>query len=219
MRAGLDNARLDVLVHEVRSPVAALRAVAEAVREPNLEESACRELVRLALAACRAIERIVLDLAVASVRLEPVDAGLLAHDAVASFAVRGADVVAIVEAGAPMIIDGDAVRLRQVVDNLIANAVRHGTSSEPVVVSVTRSTASIEIAVGDAGPGIPAEDLARIFEPGVRLDETAAGSGLGLTLAGAIVDAHGGSLRVASQMGEGSTFTIDLPARSAHPAT
>ncbi len=178
MTVGLDNARLDVLVHEVRSPVAALSAVAETAGESELDESVHKQLVRLAIAACRAIERIILDLAVASVRIEPLDAVTLARDAAASFAMRGADVAAEVHA-APIIVDGDPVRLRQVLDNLIENALRHGASSRAVVVRVTCSGAVVTIAVRDAGRGIPADELARIFDPGVRLDETALGSGLG----------------------------------------
>ena len=218
MTVGLDNARLDVLVHEVRSPVAALSAVAETAGESELDESVHKQLVRLAIAACRAIERIILDLAVASVRIEPLDAVTLARDAAASFAMRGADVAAEVDA-APIIVDGDPVRLRQVLDNLIENALRHGASSRPVVVRVTCSGAVVTIAVRDAGRGIPADELARIFDPGVRLDETALGSGLGLALSRAILGAHGGALGVDSAPGQGSTFTIVLPERSSQPAT
>lgn len=207
-----------MLVHEVRSPVAALSAVAETIGERPLNESARSDLVRLALAACRGIERIVLDLAVASVRSELIDAGSLARDAVESFEVRGADVAADV-GPEPLVVDADPVRLRQVLDNLIVNALRHGASSKPVMVRVSRPGDAVEIAVADAGPGVPADELERIFEPGVRLDETARGSGFGLTLARAIVDAHGGTLRVESQLGDGSTFTIELPARPPQPAT
>lgn len=218
MSAGLDRARLDVLVHEVRSPVAALSAVAETVAGRPLDESVRSELVRLALAACRGIERIVLDLAVASVRSELIDAGSVARDAVGSFELRGADVAA--EIGPePLVVDADPVRLRQALDNLIANALRHGASSKPVMVRASRPQDAVEIAVADAGPGIPSDELERIFEPGVRLDRTAGGAGLGLALARSIVDAHGGRLRVDSRPGEGSTFTIELPARPRQPAT
>lgn len=217
MNAGIDNDRLAVLVHEVRSPVAALSAVAETVGEAPLDGAMRRELVKLALAACRSIERIVLDLAVASVRTEAIDVGALARAAVASFSLRGAGVVLEVGDGL-LVVDGDVVRLRQALDNLIENALRHAVPSDPVVVRVKRSEASVEMAICDTGPGIPAEELARIFEVGVRLDEGASGSGLGLALARALVDAHGGLLEVESAPGKGSTFTITLPARS-QPAT
>jgi signal transduction histidine kinase len=218
MSSGLDQARLAVLVHEVRSPVAALSAVAETVADLPADDAMRRELVRLALAASRGIERIVMDLAVASVRLEPVDAGALVRDAVTSFAVRGDSVVLDGEAPT-LLVDGDPVRLRQVVDNLIGNALAYGSAGAPVVVRASWMADGVAIAVSDAGPGIPRDALARIFDLGVRLDAEATGSGIGLTLSRAIVHAHGGTLDVESVPGEGSTFTIVLPGRSIQPAT
>jgi signal transduction histidine kinase len=210
--SGLDDARLAVLVHEVRSPVAALSAVADAFAASLVDDPARRELALLAVAACRAIERVALDVAVASVRLERVDAGELAREAVASYVVRGRNVVLEVT-DAPLAVDGDPVRLRQALDNLIANAVAHGGTTG-VNVRATRSAETVRIAVSDAGPGIPKAELDGIFELGRRLSHTVPGSGLGLTLARAIVAAHAGSLEVESAPGEGSTFTVVLPAGS-----
>ena len=218
MSAGLDHARLAILVHEVRSPVAALSAVAETVADLPPDDSMRRDLVRLALAASRGIERIVMDLAVASVRTELLDVGALTRDAVASFALRG-DSVVVDGDDARLFVDGDPVRLRQALDNLIANALAHGSSRSSVAVRTVASKDAVSISVSDSGPGIAPEELARIFELGVRLDADTTGSGLGLTLTGAIVDAHGGALEVESAPGVGSTFTIVLPARAPQPDT
>jgi two-component system OmpR family sensor kinase len=218
MSSGLDQARLAVLVHEVRSPVAALSAVAETMADLPADDSMRRELVRLALAASLGIERIVMDLAVASVRLEPVDVEVLVRDVVASFSVRGDDVMLEGDA-ARLLVDGDPVRLRQVLDNLIGNALVHGSAGAPVVVRTSRSEENATIAVSDTGPGIPHDERARVFELGVRLDAEATGSGIGLTLSRAILHAHGGALDVESVPGEGSTFTIVLPVRAIQPAT
>jgi signal transduction histidine kinase len=208
--SGLDDARLAVLVHEVRSPVAALSAVAETFAESLAGDPGRRDLVRLAIAACRAIERVVMDLAVASVRVERLDLEALVRESVASHVLRGSNVIA--EAGqGPLVVEGDAVRLRQVLDNLIANALAHGGQA-PVVVRATRTDTGVHIAVSDTGPGVPAEERERIFELGRRLSEDTPGSGLGLTLARAIVNAHRGTLEVESTLGAGSTFTIALPA-------
>ena len=217
MTAGLDNDRLAVLVHEVRSPVAALAAVAEtAADSPRGESDALPVLVRLALAACHAIERIVMDVAVESVRLEPVDVSTLIRDVVAAHRVRGADVVAVVEEA--LAVDGDPVRLRQIVDNLIANALVHGRASE-VTVRAARSESAIDVVVSDTGPGIPADQLDRIFDAGVRLTADMPGSGLGLALARAIAEAHGGSLTARSAPGHGAAFTLALPAVLDQPDT
>lgn len=218
MSSDLDRERLVVLVHEVRSPVAALSAVAEAAAGAPSDDLSQRELARLALAASRAIERIVMDIAVASVRMERLDVAALAHDAVAAFSVRGASVVSE-GVGHPLLVDADPVRLRQVLDNLIANALTHAGSGGAVTVRVAATRGNVEIVVADDGRGIPLDELARIFEPGVSLDPDTTGSGLGLALSRAIVEAHGGTIAVDSIVGEGSTFTIVLPGNQSHPAT
>ena len=215
--SGLDSVRLAVLVHEVRSPVAALSALAETAGDSPWDAATGRELVRLAVAACLAIERLVMDATVASVRVEVVDVGALVHDAVAAHAVRGADVVAEARDG-DLVVDGDPIRLRQVLDNLLVNALAYGSATR-VTVRAARSGEAVQVAVSDAGPGIPDSDVDRIFELGVRLDSTTRGAGLGLALARTIVEAHGGELTVESALGAGSTFTIMLPASSAQPDT
>ena len=213
--AGLDNVRLAVLVHEVRSPVAALVAVAETAADSRGGSDEIPTLVRLALAASRAIERIVLDVAVASVRLEPVDMGALVRDAVAAHRVRGAEVAVVVDDG--LSVDGDPVRLRQVIDNLIANALVHGGSE--VTVRAARREGAVHVVVSDTGPGIAPDQLDSIFDAGVRLDADTSGSGLGLALARAIAQAHGGSLVAQSAPGQGAAFTLALPAVLDQPDT
>ena len=209
MSRGLDNERLAVLVHEVRSPVAALSAIAESFAGPEIDSEVRRELVRLAALACRGIERVVTDVAVASIRLEPLDAVGLAEDVVSSAALRGGGVELVAER-VPTVL-GDPARLRQALDNLVGNAVVHGGADGTVVVAVGADD-SIRISVTDAGPGIEQEQLERIFDVGVRLDpEANAGSGLGLAVARAIVEGHGGTLTVTSSVGVGTTFTISLP--------
>ena len=219
MTPDFEHARVALLVHEVRSPVAALSAVAEAVTDASGDNTLRPELVRLAVAASRAIERIVVDIAIDSVRPEPVDIAALARDVIATFSVRGANVVVGEGVDGSIVLAADPVRLRQVLDNLVANALTHAGADRPVTVRLTVSPDSVDVAVSDAGSGIPREELARIFELGVRLDSEKAGSGLGLALSRAIVDAHGGALEVASTPGEGSTFTVVLPGRTSQPDT
>ena len=218
MTSDFEHTRLALLVHEVRSPVAALSAVAEAVTDASGDDTQRPELVRLAVAASRAIERIVVDIAIDSVRPEPVDIAALARDVIATFSVSGANVVGEGVDGS-IVLGADPVRLRQVLDNLVANALTHAGADRPVTVRLTVSRDSVDVAVSDTGSGIPREELARIFELGVRLDSEKAGSGLGLALSRAIVDAHGGALEVASTPGEGSTFTVVLPRRTSQPDT
>jgi signal transduction histidine kinase len=209
---GLDAERLAVLVHEVRSPVAALSAIAETFSEGELDREGRLELVRLSLSACRGVERIVTDLAVASIHTEQVDLGAVVLQAVSAARLRGALVEADLAPDLPSI-EGDPYRLRQVLDNLISNAVRHGSPSEVVRVRA-QVDGLLRLSVSDSGDGIPPEHQERIFDVGVRLDTSSPGRGLGLALSRAIAEGHGGSLTVSSVPGEGTTFTLTLPLRA-----
>ena len=205
-----ESDRLAFLVHEVRSPVAALSAIAAALADGDLDEGTQRELAGLALAACRGIERVVGDAAIGSVQLEEVEVGQLVRESVAAAALGGASVRASVAAKLPRI-EADPLRLRQALDNLVANAVTHSPPGGEVVVSARVGEGEILLSVSDKGGGIPVEEQERIFEPGVRLDTSRPGSGLGLVVARAIAEAHGGTLTVQSAPGRGATFTLALP--------
>ena len=153
MSDALDRSRIAVLVHEVRSPVAALGAIAETVRGRDLDTDTRRELMRLAVAACRGIERVVGDVSVTSVRLVVVDPEALVRDVVSAARVRGDRVAQDIDGPLPSI-DGDPSRLRQALDNLIANALTH--SGEAVVTIRARVDANVlRISVLDTGVGIP----------------------------------------------------------------
>jgi two-component system, OmpR family, sensor histidine kinase BaeS len=197
-----------LLVHEVRSPVAALVAIAEALREDDVDPGSLRELSGLAVRACRSVERIVGDAALGSIRLERVDIRELLEDAVTAAALEGGRVR--LSAAPEVELDADPVRLRQAVDNLIRNALVHSGAGSDVVVGAERGRGSILVSVSDAGRGIAADDQARIFERGARLDARE-GSGLGLDVVRHIVEAHRGTVTVASELGRGATFTIVLP--------
>lgn len=205
---GPDHDRLAILVHEVRSSVAALAAIAETYPEARHDALARGPLVELALAASRGIERVVTDATVASVRPEDVDIGRLVNETVGAAVLAGGDVRAEVAAGLPLL-QADPLRLRQALDNLVSNARIH--SGGIIVVTVRRDSAKVSISVEDDGPGIPKAERERIFEAGVRLDSSHAGTGLGLAVARAIVEAHGGTLTVAPTRGRGAAFILALP--------
>ena len=205
-----DKERFAVLVHEVRSPVAALRAIAETYRSIPAGTSERRRLVELAVAACRGIERLVGDVTVFSVRLEPLDSGRLIEEAAAAAVLVGGNVRVEVDAGLPRL-RADPLRLRQALDNLVSNALRYGGTSREVVIRAQPGRSSVLLSVADRGPGIPLDEQERIFEAGARLDSRHPGSGLGLAVARAIAEAHGGTLTIDSIPGEGATFVIALP--------
>jgi signal transduction histidine kinase len=210
-----DLQRLAFTVHEVRSPVAALAAVAEAAESVRGDAEALRRLVDLAIAACRGIERLLDDAVVDVAPVDGVDVGWIASDAVAAASLQGARVeLEVSDLVRP--VRADPERLRQALDNLILNAVLYGPSEHEVVVRIRpgEDGRTVRVSVANAGDGIPAEAQERIFEPGVRLDRKTPGSGLGLSVVRAVAEGHGGTATVESAPGNGATFTISLPAGS-----
>ena len=107
---------------------------------------------------------------------------------------------------------GDAERLRQLVDNLISNAIKYSESGGEVKVEAATDDGHVVVHVRDSGPGIGAEHQAQIFEKFGRVaGSTKPGTGLGLFLSRSFAEAHGGSLDVESTPGEGAVFTLRLP--------
>jgi two-component system sensor histidine kinase BaeS len=109
----------------------------------------------------------------------------------------------------------DRTRVSQVVGNLLDNAVRHTPTGGTVTVSAAVGQSSASVTVADTGEGIPADVLPFVFDRFYRVDPSRSratgGAGLGLTIARKLVDAHGGSIRVESEAGRGTSFTFDLP--------
>jgi len=193
--------------HELRSPIAALALQAQlAARAPEgpARASAFDELRQGIERASRLVQQL-LDLA----RLEPgqqsephapVDVAELARSVVGSFAAQaealGVDLGA--DAPGPAVVSGAAAELRSLIANLLDNALRYAPRESQVTVSVREDPAGVDLAVLDAGPGIPADERERVFKRFHRLpgDQTR-GSGLGLPIARAIVQRHGGSIALA----------------------
>jgi signal transduction histidine kinase len=108
---------------------------------------------------------------------------------------------------------GDQIRLEQVVANLLDNAVKYTPAGGHVFVEVDRAGDRAIVRVRDTGSGIPADELPRIWDRLFRGDSsrTTRGLGLGLSLVKAVIEAHGGTVSVASELGRGSTFAVSLP--------
>jgi signal transduction histidine kinase len=204
--------RLAVLVHEVRSPTAALTAIATALDDRDLDRPARVEFVRLAVGACLAIERIMLDASYESVDLRELDPGRLAREVAARAALAGVTLETRIASNLPRV-QGDDLRLRQALGNLVTNAYVHSGTDEPVEVGARAEAGEVVLYVSDSGVGVPDAERERILERGVRLDPSRPGTGLGLAIAKVVAEAHGGRLEVVSAPGEGATFAIVLPAR------
>ena len=200
---------LALLVHEVKSPVAALESIRDAMRAAPIEARDTAELVHLALAACVALERIVREAPIATVQMRKTDLASILRETAAAAQLRGGRVRTPPTLALPHV-DADPVRIRQALDNLVANALVH-TAGADVILDACVEDESVVLTVTDHGRGIPASDQERIFEPGVRLDSSHPGSGLGLAVVKTIAEAHGGSVSVRSSPADGATFALVLP--------
>ena len=112
-------------------------------------------------------------------------------------------------------IQGDAMRLRQVIDNLLTNAIKYSPEGKTITIGGRYSGKNVTVFVRDEGAGIPKEEMDKIFDRFYRIDDTLTrrtqGTGLGLYLVKAIVEAHGGEISLKSQVGSGSTFHFTIP--------
>src|SRR5262249_308744 len=118
--------------------------------------------------------------------------------------------------GNDFVIVADEEALTQVVFNLVGNAIKFTPEGGVIDVGVTDAGSHVELSVRDSGPGIPAAEAARIFEPYQQVQNDRKGAGLGLAIVKELVAAHGGSIRVDSEPGRGACFTVRL--RKAAPS-
>jgi two-component system OmpR family sensor kinase len=142
-----------------------------------------------------------------------VDLSALLQEAVTSAQVAGPDHAITANIANGVTTKGDADKIYQVVTNLLANARAHTSPGTAITVSAYQQGTDSFITVADNGPGLSAQDQARIFERFYRVDASRQrnskdGSGLGLSIVDAVMRAHGGEVTVASELGKGAAFTL-----------
>jgi len=144
---------------------------------------------------------------------EPTDIGQLLTDSVASFRVQadsaGVELATVVDGVLPQL-EIDPVRMREVLSNLLSNALRYTPRGGTVRVGASLSDGTVRISVRDSGPGIAAEALPHIFDRFYKSDESR-GAGLGLAIAKSLVVAHGGEIDATSEVGHGTDMRFTLP--------
>ncbi len=216
---------VSLVSHELRSPMASLIGSAQTLRErwrelaPEQRDSflglIAHETARLATLVEDVLDTSRIEAGTFSYTFTDVDLGALVRAAAAS-AESGQDEVAVRAeiSGSLPTVRGDAERLRQVLSNLIDNAVKYSPAGGEVRVSTQAENGRVQVAVSDRGPGIPSDQQRLIFEKFGRAklgDKTKPGTGLGLFIARSIAEAHGGAIRVESAPDRGATFTLTLP--------
>ena len=207
--------------HELRTPLTAIRGFAELHRQgavPDGEKT--NELIARIEKESKRMGYLVEDLLMLArmdqsreLVVADVDLSSLLQEAVTSAQAAGPEHTITTNIDSGITTKGDADKIYQVVTNLLANARAHTPAGSAIIVTVAKDGADSLVTIADNGPGLSAEDQARIFERFYRVDASRQrnskdGSGLGLSIVDAVMRAHGGDVTVASELGKGAAFTL-----------
>ena len=207
--------------HELRTPLTAIRGFAELHRQgavPDGEKT--NELIARIEKESKRMGYLVEDLLMLArmdqsreLVVADVDLSALLQEAVTSAQAAGPEHTITTNIASGITTKGDADKIYQVVTNLLANARAHTPAGSAITVTVAKDGADSLVTIADNGPGLSAEDQARIFERFYRVDASRQrnskdGSGLGLSIVDAVMRAHGGDVTVASELGKGAAFTL-----------
>jgi len=210
--------------HELRTPLAVLISETQAALARPRTDVEYRETIQTCLDAAQEMRRLAesllelarIDSGQANIRRTPFDLAEIVQDAVEllnPLAARREIQIETALTSAPM--QGDPGRLKQVLINLLDNAIYYNVPRGSVRLETRCEKSTVVLVVSDTGPGISAEDLPHIFKRFYRADKSRTQSerrsGLGLAIVKSIVEAHGGTIEVASRYGAGTTFTVHLP--------
>jgi signal transduction histidine kinase len=223
--------------HELRTPLTSIVGYIELLLDEeefdNLDDEQ-REFLGIVDRNCNRLMRLVddilfiarVDAGRLSLELQTVDVAELASMAVESarpFAGRKNQTLTLEAEPDLPALQADPTRMNQLVDNLISNAIKYTPEGGTATVVVARSDGAVHLEVRDSGVGIPPDELEKLFTRFFRASTSgvAQGTGLGLSIVKSIVEAHRGTIDVRSEVGEGTTFLVDLPLQvSEHePAT
>ncbi len=212
--------------HELRTPLTAIRGYVEALSDGDASPEESRRFLDIIARHTQRMERLVkdllrlarLDAGQETLELSACDARSLAHAVTADLApaaeARGQRIEVTVAPGAETV-RADAAKLHDALRNLVANAITYSPGQAAIGIDVGRDGSRSEISVSDEGPGIPPDDLTRVFERFYRVDKSRArdpgGTGLGLAIVKHLVELHGGTARAENRPGGGARFVITLP--------
>lgn len=210
--------------HELRNPLTAILGHADLLLDDEALDPAAKEHAKVIE---NAAERMLVLIRGLLGNTQPsdraprdFDLGSVTASAVAAFSptATAKNVTVVDEISRSLPVSGDGFRMRQVVDNLISNAIKYTPRGGTVVVSTSSTADTAELRIADTGIGIGADDLVRVFDPYFRAqsatDGHVGGTGLGMGIARDIVRHHHGDITVTSALGQGTTVTVTLPTAS-----
>jgi two-component system phosphate regulon sensor histidine kinase PhoR len=231
-----DQVRRDFVAnvsHELRTPLTAIRGYVEALLDEPADPDSTRKFLEIVARHSARMERLVKDLlrlARLDAKQEPLETARC--DVAQIFNAVTADLHPSIEAkhqridvdvpAESRVVDGDPAKLHDIVHNLVENAVNYSPEGAEVRLAASRHDGAYTITVADSGPGIPDEDLSRVFERFYRVDKSRSrpgGTGLGLAIVKHLVELHGGKATAANRPDGGAIFTVTLPARSEPAST
>lgn len=217
---------IQMVAHEMRGPLNPIINYAQVAKRPNVSPEQRNDFMDSIVENAQRLNRLVGDLQTATkltsgqftLRIEPCDITQLIGDLVADFRATVKErTFSLDTPDSPLIIPADADRVQQAARNLLDNAVKYSAPEGAIEVRVWSDESNAYISVGDYGAGIPEDQMSRVLEPFIRLDESAgkvSGSGLGLFITRGIVEAHGGELTIHNRKearAQGAIFVLRLP--------
>jgi PAS domain S-box-containing protein len=226
---GLRDQFLSLAAHELKTPLTSVigniqllqrrfdRSGILSEREQRMLQIVADQTQRLHTMVLSLLDVSRIEAGQLAIARAPTDIAALAHQVASEVQLgRPERRIAVEVADAPLMVSGDALRLEQVFQNLLQNALKYSEPATLVTLSLRRLGAEVAVAVRDQGIGIPAESLPHLFERFYRASNAAhspiSGLGIGLAVVREIVALHGGRVAVESAEGQGSTFTVFLPA-------
>ncbi len=221
----LKDKYLGIAAHDLRNPLSSIRGMSQMLVEMELDDDTKRSFLDSIYSVSNQMLTLVNDLLDVSV----IESGKfdlrLAEENLAKLVAERAELVAsnAEKKGIKLTTDlqevsnslFDVDRMRQVIDNLLTNAIKFSLSGTTVQLACRQTEHTLEITVADQGPGIPSEDIGKLFGTFQKLSAQPTGgeksTGLGLSIVKQIVDAHGGEITVDSEVGKGTVFTVHIP--------
>jgi len=220
------NDLIAMLAHDFKGPLTTIVGFADVLAEDDRFDSESRQYLGMISSSAMRLASLATDtLALSRLEqnelalvLDQVDLIALVRDVVRVFSVTRP--IDLRVSGTPLVVRGDESRLRQVVENIVGNAIKYSPGGEPVEVALRARATGVELTVRDRGIGIPQNERAKLFGRFARASNARAlgisGTGFGLYLTRTIVELHGGTISVDSVEGQGSTFRVFVPAKPVH---